>query len=316
MRIQAQLSINRMQLIVQTLAILVLMAGLFGLMGYLVLGVYGLFLALGLSIVLLAMSPRIAPALVLRMYGARELSQSETPGLYALVAELSKRADLVKPPKLYYIPSKVMNAFSVGNRDDSALAFSDGIVRYLNWREIAGVFGHEIGHIRNNDLWIYSLADMLTRITSALSLFGQLMIVAYLPLLIFSDMRIPLPVIILMIFAPSMAMFMQMALSRTREYAADMAAVELTGDSQGLAAALMKMEQYQSRIWDRVLFPGRNLPEPSMLRTHPHTKERLERLRILEDGRAYQHEERGKMLPDHFPLIQRPPRWHWLRSWH
>ena len=312
----SKMSLSRIQTVTHTLAILAMMVGLFGFLGYLILGMTGLFLAFALCIVFLTTTPRIAPGLILRMYGARELSTSEAPGLYAVMTELAGRADLSRAPRLYYIPSKVMNAFSVGNRHDSAIAISDGIVRYLNWREIAGVLGHEIGHIRNNDLWISSLADMLSRITAALSLFGQFLLVIYLPLWVFSHQRIPLLIILLLFFAPALATLMQLALSRTREFAADLAAVELTGDSQGLAAALMKMERYQSRFWEALFLPGRKVPEPSVLRTHPHNALRIERLRMLGKGQPYRRDQLGEMLPDHFPVVERPPRWYWLRPWH
>jgi len=316
MPITSKLFFGRMQTVTHTLAILAMMAGLFGLLGYLILGTAGLFLASALCVVFLTATPRIAPGLVLRMYGARELSQGEAPGLSTVVAELAQRAGLPAAPRLYYIPSKVMNAFSVGNRQGSAIAISDGIVRYLDWREIAGVLGHEIGHIRNNDLWLYSLADMLSRVTAALSLIGQLLMVVYLPLWLFTHQRISLLIIALLFFAPALATLMQLALSRTREFAADQAAVELTGDSQGLAAALMKMDTYQSRFWESLFLPGRNVPEPSVLRTHPHTAERIERLRMLGEGQPYRRVQQGMMLPDHFPVVERPPRWHWLRPWH
>jgi len=311
-----KISLSRIQNFAHTLAILAMMAGLFGLLGYLVLGMTGLFMALAVCIIMLTTTPRIAPGMILRMYGARELDQSEAPGLYAVMNELAERADLAKAPRLYYIPSKVMNAFSVGNRQGSAIAISDGIVRYLSWREIAGVLGHEIGHIRNDDLRIYSLADMLSRVTSAFSLIGQLLVVVYLPLWFFTHQGIPLLIIMILIFAPSMATLMQLALSRTREYAADLMAVELTGDSQGLAGALMKMEKYQSRFWETLFLPGRKVPEPSVLRTHPHTAERIERLRMLGEGQPYRRDQQGAMLPDHFPIVDRPPRWYWLRPWH
>jgi heat shock protein HtpX len=316
MRTQNKLAISRIQIVLQTLAILAMMAGLFGFLGYLLLGTAGLIIALSLIIVFLATSPRISPKMVLRMYGSRELRQDEAPALYGIMAELAALSDLKKRPRLYYIPSRVMNAFSVGSPHDSAIAVSDGMLRYLNLRELAGVLGHEIGHIRNNDLWIYALADMFTRITSALSLFGQALVIVYLPLWIFAHKDIPLTIIALLVFAPSLSMVMQLALSRQREYAADMGAVELTGDSQGLASALNKMEQYQRSVWDTFLRPGRKLPEPSVLRTHPYTAERIKRLLALDEGRPFAHEQHGALLPDYFLVIERPPRWHWFRPWY
>jgi len=316
MPFQSNLSLSRIQTAAHTLAILAVMAGIFGLLGYLLLGLSGFFLAFAVCIILFATTPRIAPGLILRMYGARALSESEAAGLYALVYELAERARLDRVPRIYYVPSAVMNAFSVGNRRGSAIAISDGILRALNGREIAGVLGHEIGHIRNNDLRLYGLADMLSRVTTALSLIGQLLIVIYLPLWLFAHQRVPLLIIMILFFAPSLATVMQLALSRTREYAADLAAVELTGDSQGLAAALMKMERYGGRLWEKFLPPGRTGPDPSVLRTHPHTAERIERLRLLGEGEPYRPDQPGAMLPDHFPAVERQPRRHWLKPWH
>jgi len=302
--------------ILHTVLILAMMATLFSILGWIMFGTAGLFSALILVGVFVIWSPKISPRLVLRMYGARQISYKEAPGLNDIVGVLSRRAHLSSLPKLYYVPSRIMNAFSVGNRDDSAIAITNGIVRFLNWREIAGILGHEVGHIQNNDLWLYSIADVLSRITSLLSLFGQLLIVLYFPLLLFSQMRISLLFIVLLIFAPALSILMKLSLSRTREFDADLTAVKLTGDTLGLASALKKMEQYQRSIWDALFMLGRNVPEPSMLRTHPHTEKRIERLLSLEEGEPFMHERGENILPSHFPVVERPPRRHWFGPWH
>lgn len=307
---------GRFHTIFQTLAILVLMSALFGLLGYLIFGTIGLIIALLLGMIIFASSPKISPRLILRMYGARLLTYAEAPALYDLVTELSRHAGVGNTPRLYYIPSTIMNAFSVGSPADSAIALTDGLLRHLSWREIAGVMGHEVGHVRHNDLWIYAAADVLTRITSALSLFGQLLVVLYLPVLFLSRTRIPVLILLVLIFAPTLSMLMQLALSRTREFAADLAAVELTGDPAGLASALQKMDQYQRGLWDTLLLPGRKVPEPSALRTHPRTEKRVERLQALAHGQPFAHDRTASVLPGHIPAVEHPPRWHWLRPWH
>lgn len=265
----------------QTLIILAGMWGLFGLLGWLILGPAGLAWSLFMVCVLYVFTPRISPWMVLRMYRARRLSYDDAPGLYDSLALLSRRAGLSAMPLLYYVPSRVMNAFSVGTPQSSAIAVSDGIIRFLGKRELSGVLAHEIIHIRNNDLRLHALADLLTKVTGFLSFVGQVLIALYLPLAMFSRVEIPLIPIVLLIFAPSLSMLLQLALSRTREFEADSGAANLTGDPMGLAMALEKMDCYERSIRDLVYFPGRKRSHPSLLRTHPHTRERYERLACL-----------------------------------
>jgi len=303
---------------IQSLIIIAGMASLFGLLGWMILGKTGLIWALVIVAVLFFSTPKISPLMVLRMYGARRLAHEEARGLYDIVERLTQKAGLPAAPSLYYVPSRVMNAFSVGTKTDSAVALSDGLFRHLNPRELTGVLAHEISHIANNDLRLYTLADVLTRITSMLSFFGQVLILFYLPMLFFSEKHIPLLFIVLLIFAPTVSMFLQMALSRTREFDADLTGAGLTGDPAGLASALNKMERYERSIWDILLLPGRKIPDPSILRTHPHTKERVDRLMSLvsDSDHPSKPEWKGHAVLDIFPEITHNPRWHWFRPWH
>ncbi len=310
--------VSRFGNIVQTGIIIAAMAALFGLLGWIIFGTMGLVWALVLALVLALTTPKISPLMVLKMYGARKLSYPEARRLYDLVSELSLRAELKNAPHLYYVPSRVMNAFSVGWTENSAIALSDGLIRYLSWREISGVLAHEIGHIGNNDLRLHALADVMTRITSALSFLGQILMILYLPLALFSQTHISFVLILLLIFAPTLSIMLQLALSRTREFDADLTAARLTGDPLGLASALKKMDTIERSVWDMIFLPGRKVPQPSLLRTHPHTRQRVEKLMNLapnEPGPFIPPEE-GDMLPGHFPAIERMPRWHWFRPWY
>ena len=218
------------------------------------------------------------------MYRARRLSYNEAPGLFDIVMDFWEKAGLSTIPLLYYVPNRMMNAFSIGSAKGSAIALSDGIVRYLGRREIAGVLAHEITHIKNNDLRLHALADLMTRITSLLSFLGQALIILYLPMVFFSKTDIPLIPILLLIFAPSVSVLLRLTLSRTREFDADLGSAELTGDPMALASALQKMDHYDEAC-DIVYLPGRKPSHPSILRTHPNTKERLERLSALAEKR-------------------------------
>jgi len=278
---QRAFSQHKHHLLFQTVVILVGMGCLFGLIGWMIFGAIGLVWAFLAAFFIFVFTPRVSPWMVLRMYRARKLSPNEAPGLFDIVAELSQRAGISAFPLLYYVPSPIMNAFSVGSAKESAIAVSDGLIRYLSPREITGVLAHEITHIRNNDLKLHALADFMTRITSTLSFLGQVLIIIYLPAIFFAKTEIPLMPILLLIFAPAVSMLLQLALSRTREFDADIGAATLTGDPMGLASALQKMDRYEHNIWNLIYLPGRKQTHPSLLRTHPYTPERLQRLSAL-----------------------------------
>jgi heat shock protein HtpX len=110
---------------------------------------------------------------------------------------------------------------------------------------------------------------------------GTVLLILGLPLWLSGAARLPLLLIPLLLFAPQITVLLQLALSRAREFDADLDAAGLTQDPDGLASALLKLERYQRGVWEQILWPGRRLPEPSMLRTHPPTEQRVERLRRL-----------------------------------
>ncbi len=267
-----------------------------------------------------AFSPNIPPEWVMRMYRAVLLHPRDAPELHELLVTLARRAELPKVPRLYWIASPVLNAFAVGRREEAAIALTDGILRSLDMRELAGVLAHEISHIRNNDLWIMQLADTMSRFTSLLSYFGQLLLILNLPLLLVGRVGAPWLAVILLIFAPTIMALLQLALSRAREFDADLDAAGITGDPAGLASALGKLERYQGRFWEEILLPGRRIPEPSLLRTHPPTEERIRRLLSLyearpEIARRISLPPRAR-LPDRFAAAFGPPRYRWPGIWY
>ena len=277
------------------------------------------------SAVLYLVNSRIAPTMVLRMYRARKLGLDEAPRLYAIIQKLAQRAELDHAPALYYLPSDVMNAFTVGSKDNAVLAVSDGLLRRLDLREVGAVLAHEISHIRNNDTRIMSFADLTSRLTNMLSILGQLLLVVNLPLMLIGKVTFNWWAILLLIIAPTISSLVQLALSRTREYNADLGAAELTGDPEALAAALAKMEHFQGSWLKRMLRPGyQKLPEASLLRTHPPTKERVRRLLDMRDSGPDDHRWQTRPMP--VTEIQRPvrivapnrfrPHWHRNVLWY
>ena len=200
---------------------------------YAIAGVTGVIWGLGAGIILIAMSQRFSPAMILRMYKARQLSDDTYPDGMRLIRALAERAGLPRPPQLYHIPSQVMNAFAVGRPDDSAVCVTDGLVRGLTSRQLAGVLAYEISHIRNEDIKVMAVADAVSRLTSAMSSVGIFLLFVNLPLTLMGGPPLPWIDIVMLMAAPTVSALLQLALSRSREYEADMDAAELTGDPEG-----------------------------------------------------------------------------------
>ncbi|QKT03991.1 M48 family metalloprotease [Ectothiorhodospiraceae bacterium 2226] len=266
--------------LINTLQSLLLLGGMGALLaavGWLLGGELFMLWMVVMGVLLVGFSPRVPPALIMRLHGAHALSPWEAPRLHALSEELARRAALPAPPTLYYLPSAAINAFTVGPREEAAIGVTDGLLRHLTLRELTGVLAHEISHVRHNDTWVMGLADQVMRITGLLSLIGQLLVVANIPLLLLGEAHIPWLAVLLLVFAPTLSALLQLALSRAREFDADLGAVELTGDPHGLAAALHKLE-HQTRGLAAMLRRSRGDPVPAILRTHPATGKRIERL--------------------------------------
>jgi len=126
----------------QSLILLAAIAGFMALLGWLLWGVYGVILLLLAAAILLLFNPATRPQLIMRMYRASPLTAWETPRLIAVMKELARRAGLPAVPVLYYVPSRMVNAFAVGTPDLAAIAVTDGLLRTLDLRETAGVRAH------------------------------------------------------------------------------------------------------------------------------------------------------------------------------
>lgn len=259
------------------------MFGLFGLFGWALGGGWSGMLLLGaVGLLSAGLGARMSPRLVLRMYGAHPLHRHEAPGLYRILDDLAARAGLPAVPVAHYVPTRMINAFAVGSPGAAAIGISDGLLRTLDPAEVRGVLAHEITHVRNNDAWVMGLADWVTRIVNLFAWVGQVMILVTLPAVLMG-LRTPLPfgLLVLMIFAPTLS-----------------------------------AQRVQGGFLERIFMPGRRVPEPSLLRTHPPTAERVRRLLEAEASLA----RAGTRIPVMSLLEGLPapppgaPRWHYLRG--
>ncbi|WP_194164527.1 zinc metalloprotease HtpX [Microvirga thermotolerans] len=302
---------------IQSLLLIGGMAALLAACGWIVAGGEGVAWALFAGSISLLFTPYVSPWLTLRMYGAVPIRPHEMPALFQALALISDRAGLPQPPALFYVPSRMMTAFATGAQGEAAIAVTDGLLRHLTLRELAGVLAHEVSHIRNNDLGIMTLADVINRVTAAMSLAGVILLLASLPVLLVEGNAVLWLLVILLVFAPTLASLLQLALSRTREYDADLDAAGLTGDPLGLASALAKLERYEGGLLETLFLPGRRIPHPSLLRTHPDTRKRIGRLLALRVGPTEQELYPGPViLPSRLGPPHRRPHWRPTGLWY
>jgi heat shock protein HtpX len=316
-----RLAAHKLRNALQTLLLLGVLAALCAYLAWLLAGALGLWVALGFAVLGFAVMPAASPRLIMSAYRAEPIHPDSAPRLYAVLGTLAGRAGLARVPTVFYLPSRVMNAFTTGGPENAAIALSDGLLRRMNLRELAGVLGHELSHIDHEDTRVMAFADLTARLTGMLSLIGQFLLVLNLPLLLFADYHIDWLPILILLAAPTLSALVQLALSRNREFEADRRAAELTGDPEGLAAALVKMEQVQGGWLERLLLPGARIPDPSLLRTHPPTRERIRRLQELRGRPVPGSIHRADAWPLRDPMQEwlcrdcARPRWHRTGSW-
>ena len=254
------------------------MALLLGLLAWIFAGPSGLWLVFIAGLVSVGLGRRISPRLIMKWHAARSISPQSAPFLYAVTRELARQANLPATPQLYLIPERGLNAFTIGRRDDAGIAMTGGLIQSLSRRELKAVLAHEISHLKNNDLWLMNLSGILGRVTAFLSMLGQFLLIINLPLMLVSNHHLPWAGILVLIFAPTLSMLLQLAVSRSREFSADIGAVELTADPVGLADALSKIEGHRRRWPGPIIFAGYRRMPLSMLLSHPQTEERIRRL--------------------------------------
>ena len=265
--------------------LLILIGGYFG-------GRQGMIIAFALAVIMNFGSYWFSDKIVLRMYSASEVSESDAPELYAAVRNLSLKAGLPMP-RVFIIPDETPNAFATGrNEKHAVVAVTQGILRILNREELEGVIAHELSHIKDRDILIGSIAATIA---------GAIMMLANMAqwAAIFGGGRSDdeegggggtIGLIVMAILAPIAATLIQMAISRSREYLADSEGAQVSGNPYGLASALEKlssasqvvpMHANPSTAHMFIVNPlsGRSLM--NLFSTHPPIEERVARLRSM-----------------------------------
>jgi heat shock protein HtpX len=271
----------------RTTALMAFMFVLFALIGQALGGTGGMMLAFIIALGMNGVSYWYSSSIVLRMYGAEEVSRAEAPELHDMIDRLRRRADLPMP-KVCIVPQDQPNAFATGrNPDNAVVAVTRGIMDALDRDELEGVIAHELAHIKNRDMLTSTVAATLAAAITLLARFG----------IFFDRDQGFVTSLLMMILAPLAAMLIQMAISRSREYAADRDGAEIAGNPMGLAHALRRMEQVAeqrpmhnanqatSHMFIVNPFSGGMSGLRSLFSTHPPTEERIARLEEMA-GRA------------------------------
>ncbi|AJR24140.1 zinc metalloprotease HtpX [Sphingobium fuliginis] len=294
----------------KTVMLLSALTALFMALGYTLGGgggaVIALLVAAGMNLLTFWNADRI----VLSMHHAREVDARSAPEFYSLVADLARRADLPMP-RVYLIDEPHPNAFATG-RDPkhAAVAATTGLLSMLSRDEVAGVMAHELGHVRNRDTLIMTMVATIAGAISMLANFG----------LFFRGGNHDnghgnvAATLLAVIVAPFAAMIVQMAISRTREYGADRAGAEISGNPRALASALAKIsgraEAIPNPVAERNPAAAQLYIVPvhvsELFSTHPATEKRITALEEMAGGPSLPRRASALSPPAQFPAVQPP----------
>lgn len=277
----------------KTAVLMAAIVALFGVVGAALGGAGGMMVALLLAGAMNIYAYWFSDKAVLKMYGAQEVTAENVQfrTYYQMVRELAQNADLPMP-KVYVINESQPNAFATGrNPENAAVAATAGIMRILSERELRGVMAHELAHVKNRDTLISTISATVAGAIASIAQFGMLL----------GGGRDqsgernvnPLVGMLVMFLAPLAASLIQMAISRAREFEADKAGAEISGDPRALASALEKIHHYAHQVTNQtaeahpetaqmmIINPLSGVSLDRLFSTHPRTEERVARLMAM-----------------------------------
>lgn len=275
----------------KTTALLALLTALLVGIGYYLGGQGGMVLFFGIAVIMNISAYWFSADIALRMANAREVNQEQAPQLFQIISEVATEAGLPMP-KVAVIDSPSPNAFATGrDANHAVVAVTTGIIGILDREELKGVLAHELGHVRNHDILIASVAATIAgAITMLARVAGWAMIFGGMGGRGDSRGRNPLGELLLIVLAPLAAVMIQLAISRSREYGADATGARIIGDPEALASALEKLEMASSvrplQVNPAVAHmfivnPLKGANFSGLFSTHPPLEDRIRRLRAM-----------------------------------
>jgi len=276
----------------KTVFLMVLLTGIFIVIGYGLGGEEGMIVAFGLALVMNFFSYWFSDKIVLKMYRAQEVDEATSPTLYRIVHRLAQRAGMPMP-KVYIIPQAQPNAFATGrNPQHAAVAATQGLLQIMDEEELEGVIAHELSHVGNRDILIGTIAATIAGAIMVLARMAQFAAIFGGGGRDNNRGGNPIGLIFIAIFSSVAAMLIQMAISRSREFQADASAAKLSGNPRGLARALNTLQQSAQRLPMQaspatahmfIINPFTAKGLTKLFSTHPPVEERIARLERLTD---------------------------------
>ena len=276
----------------KTVFLMVLLTGIFIVIGYGLGGEEGMIVAFGLALVMNFFSYWFSDKIVLKMYRAQEVDEATSPTLYRIVHRLAQRAGMPMP-KVYIIPQAQPNAFATGrNPQHAAVAATQGLLQIMDEEELEGVIAHELSHVGNRDILIGTIAATIAGAIMVLARMAQFAAIFGGGGRDNNRGGNPIGLIFIAIFSSVAAMLIQMAISRSREFQADASAAKLSGNPRGLARALNTLQQSAQRLPMQaspatahmfIINPFSAKGLTKLFSTHPPVEERIARLERLTD---------------------------------
>lgn len=270
----------------KTLVFMGILTGLIVFVGGVFGGKTGMMIAFGFALVMNVGSYWFSDKIALAAHGAQPIERSEAPVLYDIIERLAAKAEIPVPP-IYLIPTDSPNAFATGrDPEHSAVAVTAGILRMLDADELEGVLAHELGHVKNRDVLLTTIAAVLAGVVTMVAQNGFYFMGS-------RDEDGPSPVVMLVaaIFAPIAASLINLAISRSREYEADATGAEMCGKPLELAQALAKIErgaQVKPMTDSNPAYASLYIANPfpqnwlfKLMSTHPPTQDRIIRLQKM-----------------------------------
>jgi len=279
----------------KTTILMAAIVALFGMVGAALGGAGGMMIALLLAGAMNVHAYWFSDKAVLKMYGAQEVTPDNLQfrSYYQMVRQLAENAQLPMP-KVYVIDESQPNAFATGrNPEHAAVAATVGIMQILDERELRGVMAHELAHVKNRDTLTSTISATVAGAIASIAQFGMM----------FGGGRNdqgernmnPIVGLLVMLLAPLAASLIQMAISRAREFEADKAGAEISGDPRALASALQKIHHYAHQVTNptaeahpetaqmMIINPLSGVSFDRLFSTHPSTEERVSRLMAMAD---------------------------------
>ncbi|MCF7914408.1 MAG: M48 family metalloprotease [Spirochaetaceae bacterium] len=209
------------------------------------------------------------------------VSRDQGRHIYEILDELISKTQLKQNPSVYLLAEDMMNAATLETREGPIIVLTPSTANKLNTRQLRGILAHEVAHLEFRDTVLLKLTLSVHIITQSIANVAWFMLILFFPLLILSEGTFPLHLLLILFGAPIASVLLQLAFSRSRELNADLGALELTNDPEGLADALERIDRVQSHTISQ-LFPFKRPKQPgSIFRSHPDIPARIKRLRKI-----------------------------------